>query len=77
MCKHEQKNCPRCGEGFECKVGDIAHCQCSSIHLSEAETKYISDKYTDCLCAACMIASKSEYSVLQSKLQLKIFLQGR
>lgn len=77
MCKHEQKNCPRCSISFECKAGDIAHCQCSSIQLSEAETKFIADKYTDCLCAICMKAMKSEYSVLQSKLQLNFFLQGR
>ena len=77
MCKHEQKNCPRCGAGFECKTGDIAHCQCSSIQLSETETKFIANQFTDCLCAACMKAMKSEYSILQRQLQLKIFMQGR
>ncbi len=77
MYKHEQKNCPRCGESFECKVGDIAHCQCSSIQLCEAETTFISSKYNDCLCIGCIKAMKSEFSVLQSKLQLKTFLQGR
>ncbi len=77
MCKHEQKICPRCGAGFGCKAGDIAHCQCNSIQLNEAEAKFIAEKYTDCLCANCMKAMKSEYSILQSQLQLKVFLQGR
>jgi hypothetical protein len=77
MCKHEEKNCPRCGAGFECKTGDIGHCQCSIIQLSETETTFIADKYTDCLCAACMKAMKSEYSILQRQLQLKVFMQGR
>ena len=77
MCKHEEKKCPRCGKGFECKAGDIAHCQCSSIQLNEAETKFIADTFTDCLCAACMKAMKSEYSILQRQLQLKVFMQGR
>lgn len=77
MCKHEQKNCPRCHTAFECKAGDIAHCQCNAVQLSEAESKFIADKYDDCLCASCMITMKTEYSVLQNKLQLKVFLQGR
>ena len=77
MCKHELKSCPRCHAAFECKTGDIAHCQCSNIQLSEAEAKFIAATYTDCLCAACMKAMKSEYSILQNRLQLKVFLQGR
>ena len=77
MCKHEEKICPRCGAGFECKAGDISHCQCSSIQLSEAETKFIADKFPDCLCAVCMKAIKSEYSILKRQLQLKVFMQGR
>ena len=35
--KHEPRNCPRCNKTFECKVGNIAQCQCSSIVLSEEE----------------------------------------
>jgi hypothetical protein len=77
MCKHEEKKCLRCGIGFECKTGDIAHCQCSSIQLSEAESKFIAGKFNDCLCAGCMKAMKSEYSILQQQQQLKFFTQGR
>jgi Cysteine-rich CWC len=77
MCKHEEKKCPRCGAGFECKTGDISHCQCNSIQLSEAESKFIASQFADCLCAACMKTMKSEYSILQQQQQLKIFTQGR
>jgi len=77
MCKHEEKNCPRCGAGFECKVGDISHCQCYAVKLNEQEIKFVAQKYSDCLCAACMKAMKTEYSMLQSQLQLNVFLKGR
>jgi uncharacterized protein (UPF0212 family) len=77
MCKHEQKNCPRCGNQFECKVGDISNCQCYAVQLNDKEIKFIAERYVDCLCAACMKAMKSEYSILQRELQLKVFLTGR
>ncbi len=77
MYKHEEKSCPRCKVVFECKTGDIAHCQCSSVQLNEEESKYIASQFADCLCAACMKTMKSEYNILQRQLQLKVFMQGR
>jgi Cysteine-rich CWC len=77
MCKHEEKNCPRCGTFFECKVGDIPHCQCYVIKLSDDERDFISKKFTDCLCANCIKALKSEYNILKRELQLKVFFTGR
>ena len=68
MCKHEEKNCPRCENPFECKVGDISHCQCNSIKLNEGESKFIAEKFIDCLCAACMKVMKSEYNILQREM---------
>lgn len=68
MCKHEEKYCPCCNAKFECKVGDIAHCQCNDVQLNEEQIKFIAEKFTDCLCAACMKAMKSEYNILQTKL---------
>jgi len=53
--KHEEKLCPRCGSGFECKPGDIANCQCSHIKLTEEITGFINRKYGDCLCRACLL----------------------
>lgn len=66
MCKHEEKTCPRCNITFECKVGDIAHCQCSSIHLTEAEARFIADKFNDCICAGCMSAIKEELGTVKT-----------
>ena len=62
MNKHEQKYCPRCTATFECKVGNITQCQCSNIILKGEEQTYISTLYDDCLCAACIIAVRSEYN---------------
>ena len=77
MCEHEEKDCPRCREKFECKTGDITHCQCYAVKLNEAETKFITAKFSDCLCATCMMAMKSEYSILQRELQVYIFFKDR
>ena len=62
---HEDKNCPRCRQPFECKVGSILLCQCSSVLLTEAERTYIHARYTDCLCASCMIDLRKEHNVQQ------------
>lgn len=77
MCSHEHTYCPRCNSSFECKAGNIAHCQCYGIRLTDKETAFIAGRYSGCLCAACMTALKTEYSMLQTQLQLKTFLQGR
>ena len=77
MCKHELKYCPRCSASFECRVGDIAHCQCNSVKLTGPEQQYIADKYNDCICATCMIALQSEYNIAHREVQLKIFFNGR
>ena len=77
MCKHEEKYCPKCNEQFECKVGDIVNCQCYGIEFTEGEKKFISARFTDCLCAACMVALKSEYNIQQRNLHLKALLKSR
>ncbi len=77
MCKHEEKNCPRCNASFECKVGDVLNCQCNAVKLSDTERDFIAQRFTDCLCATCMLVLKNEYNTLQRELQLKIFFTGR
>lgn len=77
MCKHEEKNCPRCNGSFECKVGDIANCQCATVKLSDKERDFIAAQYSDCLCAGCMEAMKTAHHQLQHQLQLNVFLKGR
>jgi hypothetical protein len=61
MCKHEEKNCPRCQAGFECKVGSILLCQCAAVQLNEEERSYLQEHFDDCLCANCMQDLKTEY----------------
>ena len=61
MCKHEEKKCPRCGGGFECKVGDILKCQCYGIELSADEEAFIKTNYSDCLCRNCLLQLKQRY----------------
>ena len=61
MGKHEQKKCPRCGGGFECKVGDVLKCQCFGIKLSDEEEAFIRLHYNDCLCSECLVQLKSQY----------------
>ncbi len=77
MGKHEEKYCPHCKATFECKVGDITHCQCYGIKFTEAEKRFIAAKYADCLCVSCMLALQSEYNIAQRALQLKVFFNGR
>lgn len=54
MPHHEQKNCPRCNQIFECKVGNVLECQCSQIQLSYEEKIHIEQAFTDCLCIDCL-----------------------
>ena len=69
--KHETKICPRCGNKFECKLGDILHCQCYSVQLTPEQRLILAEQYEDCLCASCMIAltqgSKPEPGTMNQK----------
>lgn len=67
MPHHEPKICPRCAQLFECKVGDIANCQCSSIALTLAERSFIEDRNTDCLCSNCLKDLKNKYVFFKEK----------
>jgi len=59
--KHENKCCGRCDQHFECKVGDIANCQCSIIELSLEEIAFIEELYDDCLGMNCIYEMKRRY----------------
>ncbi len=52
--KHEIKNCERCGDAFECKVGNIAQCQCAEVPLSERTKSFLEESNFDCLCKKCL-----------------------
>jgi hypothetical protein len=70
MCSHEEKICPRCQARFECKLGSINLCQCTTVTLNDAERNYIRAQFDDCLCASCLLALKKEYK--QKQLEEKI-----
>ncbi|MES2430519.1 MAG: cysteine-rich CWC family protein [Bacteroidota bacterium] len=61
MCGHENKYCPRCNNSFECKVGNITQCQCTSVILTTEERNYIESLYSDCLCGNCLLTMKNMY----------------
>jgi hypothetical protein len=64
---HEQKNCARCNQSFECKAGDIAHCHCKDVQLSLEERSFIEGKYIDCLCHQCLLDLKNKYVLFKEK----------
>ena len=54
MCLHEIKSCPRCKKAFECKPGNITHCQCYGMELTAELKAFIEQRFTDCLCRDCL-----------------------
>ena len=68
--KHEQRYCPRCNKTFECKVGNVAQCQCSKIVLSEEEKAFIADRYQDCLCLNCLLDLQNKYTFFKEKYRI-------
>ncbi len=56
MYKHEVKTCPRCTGLFECKSGDVTHCQCRQVNISDDTLKFMElSDYEDCLCGKCLV----------------------
>ncbi|MES1224729.1 MAG: cysteine-rich CWC family protein [Bacteroidota bacterium] len=67
MSLHEQKYCPRCNNAFECKVGNVHECQCSTIKFTEEEKAFVEEKYNDCLCCNCLLELKQSYAFYKEK----------
>ncbi len=74
MAHHESKYCQRCDTQFECKVGTIAICQCSTVTLSKEERGHIEQKYDDCLCANCLKVLRTEHKNAKHQRFLKKIL---
>ncbi|MBD2754608.1 cysteine-rich CWC family protein [Spirosoma validum] len=70
--KHDQVVCPRCETVYECKVGSINLCQCTSVELTEEQRQYIRSLFDGCLCARCLSALRTEYIANQSNQLLNI-----
>jgi len=58
--EHENKICPRCQAAFQCKPGDIVHCQCYTAQLNDAARILLAQEFTDCLCINCLKAISTE-----------------
>jgi hypothetical protein len=67
MCKHEEKYCPRCRAAFECRVGDVAQCQCSGIGMPDEAKQFIAGRYSDCLCRNCLLELKQPDILFKEK----------
>jgi hypothetical protein len=48
--------CPRCGGAFHCGVHDAAPCPCSTLTLSPALQAQLRQRWSGCLCVACLAA---------------------
>lgn len=77
MPKHENKQCPRCNKGFECKSGSILLCQCSKIEVTTEQIEYIKSHYDDCLCLSCLNEISTEHNDLIQNESVKNSLSGR
>ena len=62
MTKHEIIPCERCRKRIVCKANSYTKCQCSTIQLNLNEVQYVSEKFEGCLCSACLLELKEEYS---------------
>jgi hypothetical protein len=62
MCEHKTKYCPHCNQLFDCKVGSILLCQCTTVSLTENERLFMKHRYEDCLCTSCMKQLKDMYA---------------
>jgi hypothetical protein len=71
MCRHEEKSCPRCGNGFECKPGSITGCQCYGVMLNNDQRAMIEERYNDCLCRNCLLEFKDPCIFFKEKYLLK------
>ncbi len=70
MPQHEIKTCPRCHNAFECKAGDIHHCQCTDVILSYEEMAFLEGRYKDCLCLDCLMQLKNKCTQFKEKFLL-------
>ncbi len=60
MAPHEPIPCPRCGQPFECKPGNITECQCFGLSFTDAEKSYIEGIADNCLCRNCLLELQRE-----------------
>lgn len=47
------RTCEACGTEFQCEIG-LGGCWCMEVSLTDEERTELADKYSDCLCRACL-----------------------
>lgn len=67
MHRHEQKNCPRCNQSFDCKPGNITQCQCYGIIIKPELKAFLEQRYNDCLCNTCLQYLQQETNLFKEK----------
>lgn len=65
--KHEIKHCPRCGDSFECKVGDVVNCQCYEVKIQVQTNEFLAQAYYDCLCKNCLAAIDKQLMLAENQ----------
>lgn len=55
--------CPRCGGAFTCGAAGSAPCACTTVHLSAELQARLRQRYTGCLCLACLRALAAGASI--------------
>jgi hypothetical protein len=48
--------CPRCGGAFHCGINDAGPCPCSTLTLSPKLQARLRQRWSSCLCVACLAA---------------------
>ncbi len=71
MCPHENKNCPRCNQVFECRAGNVLQCMCYGISFTAEEIAFMEKAYADCLCMDCLQELKRYFSLSPKQVSLK------
>ena len=59
------QECPACGNAFACEI-NLQGCWCSEVKVSQSTLQAVRDKYTGCLCRACLEAAEATYSTDQA-----------
>lgn len=48
------QTCPACGESFACELSLAKGCWCTEVKLSEETRQQLRERYSGCLCRACL-----------------------
>ena len=58
--------CARCGGAFRCGIDDAGPCPCTALQLPPALLTQLAQRFTGCLCGACLLALAAEAKAASS-----------